>query len=272
MNKFSSKRLLTVYNCSKKTKAMNRINSRKFKKMIKNWGANLVGFGDVTEGLAWEFKHLPTAISLAIVHPNGEDSIINNNNSVIAYTNQYPLIDASLENIQKRIVSYLRSLGWKAFAIPPDTGKIDPSFVARLFPLFPHKTAATCSGLGWVGKNGLLVTRQYGARLSWATVLTDAPLEVSEHPYLRSECKSCRRCVEACPAGAVYGVQWSRDKADQPLINVDKCSEQLAYHAKVIGKMICAHCIVACPVGRERRLYISKQCNINKKIKEMKEE
>jgi len=247
----------SLANLNKKTTDVNLIISRKFNKMIKSWGANLVGFGDVTEGLAWEFKHLPTAISLAIVHPSGEDSIISNN-SVIAYTNQYPVIDSKLESIQKRIVSYLRLLGWKAFAIPPDTDKIDLSFAAKLFPLFPHKTAATCSGLGWIGKNGLLVTREFGARLSWATVLTDAPLEVSEHPYLKGECKGCRRCVEACPAGAVNGVQWSRDKAGQPVINVDKCARQLAYHAKVIGKMICAHCIVACPVGRENRLYISK--------------
>ncbi|MHB9093589.1 MAG: hypothetical protein ACYC21_02860 [Eubacteriales bacterium] len=34
-----------------------------------------------------------------------------------------------------------------------------------------HPPAATCAGLGWVGKNGLLVTKEYGARLGWATVL-----------------------------------------------------------------------------------------------------
>lgn len=244
---------LADLNCSKNTNDINRINSRNFKKVIKSWGANLVGFGDVAEGLAWEFKHLPTAISLAIVHPSGDNSIISKD-SVFAYTNQFPVIDINLESIQKRIVSYLRSFGWKAFAIPPDTDKIDHSFAARLFPLFPHKTAATCSGLGWVGKNGLLVTREYGARLSWATVLTDAPLEVSGYPYLQGECNECNRCANACPAGAINGLKWTRDKAYQPLIDADKCARQLAYHAKVLGKLICAHCIVACPVGKEREL------------------
>lgn len=225
--------------------------------MISSWGADLVGFGDVHEGLAAEFKYIPVAISLGISHPSGKESIVSKN-SVIAYTNQFPIIDGNLENIQKRIVSFLRSRGWKAFAIPPDTDKKDHSFAARLFPLFPHKTAATCAGLGWVGKNGLLVTKEYGARLSWGTVLTDAPLDISKNPYLMGECNGCNRCIEACPAGAIKGKQWSRENPVQPMLDIDKCAQQLQYHKKVIGKMICAHCIVACPMGNQTRLYLSK--------------
>lgn len=248
---------LAELNFSKRIIDQNSIDNKQFKKMIKSWGASLVGFGDVTEGLAWEFKYLPRAISLAVAHPSAKESVVRKN-SVIAYTNQFPAIDACLENVQKRVTSYLRSLGWKAFAIPPDTDKRDSSFAARLFPLFPHKTAATCSGLGWVGKNGLLVTKEYGARLSWATVLTDAQLEVSGQPCYRDECNDCRRCVDACPAGAIRGIHWSRENSSEPLTDTRKCAQQLAYHAKVIGKMICAHCIVVCPLGKERRLYISK--------------
>ena len=216
--------------------------------MVRSWGATMVGAGDVREGLAMEFSHLPAAISLAIAHPPLRDSIIRKD-SVSAYTNQFPAIDASLEKIQKRIASYLRSMGWKAFVIPPDTDKQDPSFAARLFPLFPHKTGATCSGLGWVGKNGLLITREYGARLSWGTVLTDAPLEVSARPYLKGECNSCNRCVRVCPAGAIKGQEWRRDNSGEQLLDIEKCSQQLTRHKMVIGKAICAHCVTACPVG-----------------------
>jgi len=226
------------------------IDNKKLLHTVKAWGATLIGFGDVREGLAKEFKHIPVAISLAITHPSVEESIVSTN-SVIAYTNRFPDIDAVLENIQKRIVFYLRSRGWKAFAIPPDTDRRDISFASCLYPLFPHKTAATCSGLGWIGKNGLLVTPEYGARLSWGTVLTDAPLKVSRTPYLKGECKTCNRCVDACPAGAIIGRKWTRDSAGEPLIDVEKCTRQLEYHEKVIGKSICAHCIVVCPVGKQ---------------------
>ncbi|PKM83180.1 MAG: epoxyqueuosine reductase [Firmicutes bacterium HGW-Firmicutes-14] len=234
-----------------------QIDSRPFLKMVKSWGATLAGAGDVREGLAYEFKYIPVAISLAIAHPPIGESILRKD-SVIAYTNQFPAIDMSLEHIQKRIASYLRSFGWKAFIIPPDTDKVDYSFAAKLYPLFPHKTAATCAGLGWVGKNGLLITKEYGARLSWGTVLTDAPLKVAGNPYTESGCNSCNRCVDACPAGAIKGELWSRGDPNRPLLDIEKCAGQLEYHSKVIGKSICAHCIVACPIGNRNNIYLSK--------------
>jgi epoxyqueuosine reductase QueG len=188
-----------------------------------------------------------------MAHPAGGEGIISKD-SLVAYSNQFPAIDARLEKIQKRIESYLRSKGWKAFAIPPDTDKKDSRFVARLFPLFPHKTAATCSGLGWVGKNGLLVTREYGARLSWATVLTDAPFEVLEKPFAEGQCNKCNRCKAMCPAGAIKGKEWSRKNHGESLVDFEKCAAQLSTHHKILGKYVCGHCIVACPVGNQNEV------------------
>ena len=37
--------------------------------------------------------------------------------------------------------------------------------------------AATSAGLGWIGKNGLLINREFGPRLSLVTVLTDAAID-----------------------------------------------------------------------------------------------
>ncbi|MHB9095473.1 MAG: 4Fe-4S double cluster binding domain-containing protein [Eubacteriales bacterium] len=220
-----------------------------FLQQIKSWGATLVGVGDVREGLVREFRHLPVAISLAIAHPPVKECIVTKD-FVAAYTNQFPVIDARLENIQKRMISFLRSVGWKAFEIPPDSDKQDPRFVARLFHLFPHKTAATCSGLGWVGKNGLLVTKEYGARLSWATVLTDAPLKVSTDPYLEGQCNSCNRCVGVCPAKAISSEEWVRGSIGQTKIKAKACARQLKKNYETVGSYICGLCITACPLSR----------------------
>ena len=218
-----------------------------FKHMVKSWGATLVGVGDVSEGLAMEFRHLPVAVSLAVAHPSVARGIVSRK-SVTAYTNCFPAVDAVLENIQKRIVSYLRSLGWRAFNIPPDTGKIDHSFASALYPLFPHKTAATCSGLGWVGKNGLLVTPEHGARLSWGTVLTNAPLTVAVTPYLRGKCGNCTRCMDLCPAGAITPDEWVRGSSG-PKINIDACMQQLKENHRVLGTYICGLCVTVCPLS-----------------------
>lgn len=227
------------------------IDSDTFLKIARSWGATLVGIGDVSIGLAGEFRHIPLAISLAIAHPPVEEGLFSKD-SVTAYSNQFPEVDARLELIQARVSSYLRSQGWNAFVIPPDTGKQDSRFAARLYPLFPHKTSATCAGLGWVGRNGLLVTKEYGARLSWGTVLTNAPLKVCEKPYVKSHCGNCKLCKQACPSGAIRGNDWSRDNGNKPLIDVEKCARQLSLNHQVIGKYICGYCMVVCPVGVEK--------------------
>ncbi|WP_461567702.1 4Fe-4S double cluster binding domain-containing protein [Thermincola ferriacetica] len=216
---------------------------------ILQWGASLAGYGDVRPGLAKEFKHIPTAISLAIRHPPAESSIIRQN-GVTAYTNQFPEVDNKLIVIQKKIVTYLRMQGWRALAIPPDTAQEDLRFIARLFPLFQHKTAATCAGLGWIGKSGLLINSRYGPRLSWATVLTDALLPVSEQPYLKGNCGSCRKCVDICPSGAIKDEEWTRQSTTQVKIDVSRCARQLEKNYQALGRYICGLCILACPLGK----------------------
>ena len=225
------------------------IEGARFIRQMKSWGATLAGIGDVRSGLAREFKHLPTAISIAVEHPPVDQCLVKKG-GVTAYTNQFPIIDARLENVQKRIAVFLRNQGWKAFIIPPDTDKQDPRFAARLFSLFPHKTAATCAGLGWIGKNGLLVTREYGARLSWATVLTNAPLDTSDRPYLAGKCNGCKSCVEVCPARAISPDEWVRKNNAQSKTDTIACARQLGENYQVLGSYICGLCITACPLCR----------------------
>lgn len=223
----------------------NVIDSELFKKHIQSMGASVVDFGDVSTGLAPEFSHMPRAISLGIKHPSVEEDI----ECVNFYPHLYISIDKRLQKIQKKIGKALRQSGWKALCIPPDSHRIDGSFISRLFPLFPHKTAATCAGLGWVGKSGLLISRDYGPRMSWATILTDATLEVNPNPITSSQCGECRRCIKACPAGAITGKHWKRLEKYESMIDTEKCSAYLQKNNEKYGQFVCGICILACPQG-----------------------
>lgn len=58
------------------------------------------------------------------------------------------------------------------------------------------------SGLGWIGRNGNLITRQSGSFFFIATLIVDLELEYDD-PIAKDYCGSCRRCIDACPTDAI---------------------------------------------------------------------
>ena len=65
-----------------------------------------------------------------------------------------------------------------------------------------HKHVAQSAGLGYIGRNNLLVNPLYGAQVRYVTVLTDLQVE-EENPEVAFGCGTCKRCVENCPAKAI---------------------------------------------------------------------
>jgi epoxyqueuosine reductase len=63
------------------------------------------------------------------------------------------------------------------------------------------REAAARSGVGFYGKNTLLITRRHGSWVVLGTLVTTAVLEAT--PRLDLDCGSCRLCIDACPTGAL---------------------------------------------------------------------
>jgi epoxyqueuosine reductase len=63
------------------------------------------------------------------------------------------------------------------------------------------REAAARSGVGFYGKNTMLITRRHGSWVVLGTLVTAAELEPT--PPLATDCGSCRLCIDACPTGAL---------------------------------------------------------------------
>jgi epoxyqueuosine reductase len=63
------------------------------------------------------------------------------------------------------------------------------------------REAAVRSGVGFYGKNTMLITRRHGSWVVLGTVITD--VELAPTPPLTSDCGECRLCIDACPTDAL---------------------------------------------------------------------
>jgi epoxyqueuosine reductase QueG len=101
-----------------------------------------------------------------------------------------------------------------------------------------HKHVARMAGLGWIGRNNLLINKKYGSRIRLVTILTDLPL-IADSPS-GTDCGSCRACLQVCPAGAIS----ERPDAFDHL----RCYEQLKVFSKTLhfSHHICGICVKAC--------------------------
>lgn len=65
-----------------------------------------------------------------------------------------------------------------------------------------ERSWAQRSGLGWIGRNGNLITKQSGSFFFIATLITDVELDYDD-PFAKDYCGTCKRCIEACPTDAI---------------------------------------------------------------------
>lgn len=65
-----------------------------------------------------------------------------------------------------------------------------------------ERSWAQRTGLGWVGKNGNLITKDNGSFFFIATLITDLELE-SDNPFIKDYCGTCTKCIDACPTDAI---------------------------------------------------------------------
>lgn len=211
---------------------------------LKKSGADLAGFAeisclpdDVTNGLT-------RAVSIAVAL---DPTVIRGirHGPTVEYFAEYERANTLLGELAEQVARILTDAGNRARAFTATTEQIDK---ATLSAKLQHRTVATRAALGWIGKSGLLITREYGSAVRLVSVLTDADLETAG-PIEASSCGGCRQCVQHCPAQAVVGANWEAGVTREHLYQAAACfkmAREFAAHTG-IKATICGVCINVCP-------------------------
>jgi len=96
-----------------------------------------------------------------------------------------------------------------------------------------HRVVAENTGLGWRGKNELIVNEKFSCAVRFASIMVDLPLPSGRK--IKSLCGGCEACLEACP------FLKNKDKLENYRENCRRYIIQLGLDASVCGK-----CIKAC--------------------------
>jgi len=152
----------------------------------------------------------------------------------LLYYHHYRQLNFQLDRAALRMAQEIEREGYAALPIPASQVVNWATMKGHL----PHKDVAYLAGLGWRGRNNLLITEEWGSQVRLATVLTDLPLDAG-YP-LEVDCGSCRRCLAVCPAGAI--------KEEPSAFDHTACYQQLKEFSKTrqIGQYVCGLCVKAC--------------------------
>jgi len=150
------------------------------------------------------------------------------------YFHHYRAVNMLLDQLALRAALCLQEQGFRALPVP--ASQIIDWETQRSH--LSHKELGRLAGLGWIGRNNLLVTRQFGSRFRLASLLTDAPLR--PNTLSDESCGDCRACIAVCPAQAI--------KENPSDFDHRACFEKLREFQKkgYTGQYICGICVRAC--------------------------
>jgi epoxyqueuosine reductase QueG len=162
-----------------------------------------------------------------------------------AYADEYARVNDRINELSRMLVDEIQNRGFRAWALAAS----DRTDKERIKGDFPHKTAATRAGLGWIGRHCQLVTREYGSWIRLGTVFTDMELPFGV-PVECNYCGGCDRSVEACPTGALAGKAWSPGLPREEIPDAKACDRwKKEHYIDYHQGHNCGICSSVCPYG-----------------------
>ncbi len=214
-------------------------NYAKLKDFCKNLGLDLFGVADIQD-IKREFvvspellKKLDKAIVLGgRLSQTVLSELVQTPTRLYSY--HYRTLNSLLDQSALKATLYIEAQGYLALPIPTSQILDWEKQTAHL----SHKKMGKLAGLGWIGRNNMLVNKEAGSQFRLVTILTDMPLMI-DHP-VEDDCVSCHLCMNACPAGAI--------KENHTDFDHLKCFETIKRFQRLhlAEQYICGVCVNVC--------------------------
>jgi ferredoxin len=171
-------------------------NTKSIKKMALDLGADLVGISRVRREFFFKGKELDHRFAISLAMEMDWDKIEESPGPPSA--TEVIRIYCMLGEVTLKLAAKIREMGYSAYGHHPRGSARNPS---RLL----HIPYAIESGLGELGRHGLLITKEFGPRVRLGTVTTNLPL-ISDKPIkfgAAEFCETCSVCVTECEGEAI---------------------------------------------------------------------
>lgn len=124
--------------------------------------------------------------------------------------------------------------------------RLCPTLSGRCFtdsaPVF-EKRYAVEAGLGWIGRQSLLITPQYGSFVLLGVAIISEQCDSYDTPYTGVGCGNCRRCIDACPNCAIIERHIDTRRCISKA-TIERDNDALPLHGWIFG---CDECQSCCP-------------------------
>ena len=135
----------------------------------------------------------------------------------------------------------------------------EPTLSGRVFadsaPVF-EKRYAVEAGLGWIGRQSLLVTPQFGTFVLLGVAIVDSECDSYDTPLQGVGCGNCHRCIDACPNGAIIDRHIDTRRCISRMTIEEADNSTLPLHGWIFG---CDNCQSCCPYNHHAPMATNPQ-------------
>ena len=150
------------------------------------------------------------------------------------YFHHYRTANTFLDQLAFKVSNYIQKKNYLALPIPASQIIDWQNQTAHL----SHKQLGISAGLGWLGRNNLLVNKALGSKFRLVSILTNMPLKIDKPT--KDNCGDCRACITVCPSLAI------KDNPEE--FDHLKCFEKLKEFQKqrLVDQYVCGICVNVC--------------------------